>query len=51
MCEAGLRLYLTMVGDREHDMIGALANGMNAVGVIYGFGSLQELLEAGTDLG
>ena len=38
---------VTMVGDREHDIIGALANGMNAVGVTYGFGSLQELLQSG----
>ncbi len=38
---------VTMVGDREHDVIGALANGMSAIGVTYGYGSPQELLQAG----
>ncbi len=37
----------TMVGDRKHDIIGALANGMHAIGVTYGYGSRQELLQAG----
>ncbi len=36
-----------MIGDREHDIIGALANGMRAIGVTYGYGSAQELLQAG----
>jgi phosphoglycolate phosphatase len=38
---------VTMVGDRKHDVIGALENGMNAIGVTYGYGSPQELLQAG----
>jgi len=38
---------VTMVGDREHDIIGALENGMTAIGVTYGYGSPQELLQAG----
>jgi phosphoglycolate phosphatase len=38
---------MTMVGDREHDIIGALENGMSAIGVTYGYGSPQELLQAG----
>ena len=37
----------TMIGDRQHDVIGALANGMDVVGVTYGYGSLQELKQAG----
>jgi phosphoglycolate phosphatase len=36
-----------MIGDRSHDMIGARNNGMTAVGVLYGYGSREELVEAG----
>jgi phosphoglycolate phosphatase len=36
-----------MIGDRSHDMIGARNNKMTAVGVLYGFGGQQELLDAG----
>jgi phosphoglycolate phosphatase len=36
-----------MVGDRRHDVIGARSNGVNAIGVTYGYGSAQELAEAG----
>lgn len=32
-----------MVGDREHDILGAKAVGLPAVGVTYGYGSRQEL--------
>lgn len=37
-----------MIGDREFDAIGARANDMRFVGVTYGFGSEQELTDAGT---
>ena len=37
----------TMIGDRRHDVIGALANGMEMIGVTYGYGSIQELEQAG----
>lgn len=36
-----------MVGDRRHDMVGALANGLAPVGVLYGYGSQQELEDSG----
>ena len=36
-----------MIGDRSHDMIGAKNNGMSAIGVLYGYGSREELIEAG----
>ena len=36
-----------MIGDRKHDIIGGLANGMNTVGVTYGYGGRAELVEAG----
>jgi phosphoglycolate phosphatase len=36
-----------MIGDRSHDMAGAKANGVFAVGVLWGYGSREELLAAG----
>lgn len=36
-----------MIGDRKHDIIGAAKNGLPAIGVLYGYGSREELLEAG----
>ena len=36
-----------MVGDRFYDVEGALANGIDAIGAGYGFGTEEELLEAG----
>ena len=38
-----------MVGDRKYDIIGARNNGLKAVGTLYGYGSLQELTEAGAE--
>ncbi|WP_411973541.1 HAD-IA family hydrolase [Sphingobacterium sp. Lzh-3] len=32
-----------MIGDRKHDLIGARETGMDAVGVLYGYGSQAEL--------
>ena len=37
----------TMVGDRKHDIVGALDNGMDALGVSYGYGSVEELTASG----
>lgn len=34
-----------MIGDRKHDIIGAHKNGMASIGVGYGYGSEQELIE------
>ena len=36
-----------MIGDREHDMIGARANGVAGLGVLWGYGSHDELATAG----
>lgn len=36
-----------MVGDREHDMIGAGKNGVSALGVTYGYGTREELHRSG----
>ena len=39
-----------MVGDRKHDVLGARHNGLYSIGVTYGFGSEEELREAGADV-
>ena len=36
-----------MVGDRENDIQGARENGLDSIGVLYGYGSREELLQAG----
>jgi phosphoglycolate phosphatase len=38
-----------MVGDRSHDIIGASANGLRGIGVLWGYGSREELAAAGAD--
>ena len=38
---------MVMVGDREHDVIGAREHGLPCVGVLYGYGSREELESAG----
>lgn len=37
---------IIMVGDREHDIIGAKENGIDSLGVSYGYGSVLELENA-----
>jgi len=39
-----------MIGDRSHDIVGGARNGLQTIGVRWGFGSDEELLEAGADL-
>ena len=36
-----------MIGDRKHDLLGAIANGMTPIGVAWGYGSMDELSQAG----
>lgn len=38
-----------MIGDREHDIMGANKNGLKSIGVLYGFGSKTELENAGAN--
>ena len=38
-----------MIGDREHDIIGAKKNGIKSCGVLYGYGSRPELEAADAD--
>ena len=39
-----------MIGDRRHDIIGAKEAGIDSIGVLYGYGSYEELDEAGATL-
>ena len=47
------QLYITsldeviMVGDRMYDIIGAKENNIDSIGVLYGYGNIEELKEAG----
>ncbi len=38
-----------MIGDRMHDILGAKKNGIVSIGVLWGYGSEDELKEAGAD--
>jgi phosphoglycolate phosphatase len=44
---AAARAAAVMVGDREHDVIGARQNSLPTIGVSYGYGSRDELRAAG----
>lgn len=48
-CRIADKAGVVMVGDRKHDVIGAKTNGLSSIGVLYGYGSKEELLEAGAD--
>lgn len=37
---------VVMVGDRKHDIIGAEENNVDSIGVTYGYGSKEELINA-----
>lgn len=36
-----------MIGDRKYDCLGARENGIDSIGVLYGYGSYEELKDAG----
>ena len=38
-----------MIGDRDQDIDGAKANGLQSAGVLWGYGSKAELMNAGAD--
>ncbi|MGN0409537.1 MAG: HAD family hydrolase [Candidatus Fimousia sp.] len=40
---------VVMIGDRKHDVLGAKAMGVDSIGVLYGYGSREELEAAGAD--
>ena len=36
-----------MIGDRSHDLVGAASNRLAVIGLLYGYGSQEELFRAG----
>lgn len=48
--ESFLPTSAVMVGDRSHDVKGALFNAVSPVGVLWGYGTLAELTEAGATI-
>jgi phosphoglycolate phosphatase len=38
---------IVMIGDREHDILGAKEHGIPGIGVLYGYGDREELEAAG----
>jgi len=44
------RSTVAMVGDRQHDMYAAVAHGLCPVGVLWGYGSPEELTGSGADI-
>ena len=45
--ESGEPARTVMIGDRKYDMEGAAGNGIPAVGVLWGFGDMEELKRSG----
>ena len=39
--------HVIMIGDRDHDVHGAMHHGITCIGVTWGYGSVEELLTAG----
>jgi phosphoglycolate phosphatase len=37
----------TMIGDRKHDIVGAINNGLQGIGVLWGYGTKEELKASG----
>ncbi len=51
IAEEGLAPHRTlMIGDRRFDISGAHANKLRGLGVLWGYGGVEELTEAGADL-
>ena len=48
-CGVEDRSAVVMIGDRKHDILGAKQNGLDSVGVLYGYGNREELSAAGAD--
>lgn len=48
-CGAENREQVLMIGDRSHDMIGAKTAGVHSMGVLFGYGSREELEAAGAE--
>ena len=48
-CREPERERVLMIGDREHDILGAKASGLGSLGVLYGYGDRAEHEAAGAD--
>lgn len=46
-CNISEKSSSIMIGDREHDIIGANENELDSIGVLFGYGNLEELQRAG----
>lgn len=46
-CELRDKSRTVMIGDRKHDMLGAQKTGLDAIGVLWGYGDWEELASAG----
>ncbi|WP_319378427.1 HAD hydrolase-like protein [uncultured Methanocorpusculum sp.] len=42
--------HTVLVGDRMHDILGAKDAGIDSIGILYGYGTREELENAGADL-
>lgn len=49
LCDGFNKDTAVMIGDREHDVIGAKENSLKSIGVLYGYGSEEELRKSGAD--
>lgn len=45
----GKEAEIVMIGDRKYDMESAKVNGLSRIGVTYGYGSKEELINAGAN--
>lgn len=45
--QSGAKEDMVMVGDTKYDVLGAKAHGIPAIGVSWGYGSVEEMTEAG----
>ena len=48
-CQISNRSLALMIGDRKHDILGAKENQIDSMGVLFGYGSREELQTAGAD--
>lgn len=48
-CQIKDKSQVVMIGDREHDIIGAKEIGLDSIGVLYGYGDYEELECAGAN--
>ena len=46
-CKITDKASAIMIGDREHDVLGAKRVGLDSIGVLYGYGNYEELKNAG----